>query len=79
MTSCTDGGEQEELGSQGRKRCHGRIMTFGRSHVKDGWSSLAGSWMRDTSGANTPQEGGDRVAVAVNEAYRFANLWWRRW
>ena len=34
-------------------------------------------WMRDTSGANTPQQGGDRIAVAVNEAYRLANLWWR--
>jgi hypothetical protein len=34
-------------------------------------------WMRDTSGANTPQQGGDRIAVAVNEAYRIANLWWR--
>ncbi|HEY0340780.1 MAG TPA: aspartyl protease family protein [Steroidobacteraceae bacterium] len=34
-------------------------------------------WMRDTSGANTAQEGGDRIAVAVNEAYRFGNLWWR--
>ncbi len=34
-------------------------------------------WMRDISGANTAQEGGDRVAVAVNAAYRFANLWWR--
>ena len=34
-------------------------------------------WMRDTSGANTPQEGGDRIATAVNEAYRLANLWWR--
>ena len=34
-------------------------------------------WMRDTSGANTPQEGGDRIAVAVNEAYRNGNLWWR--
>ena len=34
-------------------------------------------WMRDQSGANTTQEGGDRVAVAVNEAYRAANLWWR--
>ena len=34
-------------------------------------------WMRDTSGANTPQEGGDRIAVAVNEAYRLGNLWWR--
>src|ERR1700744_6297 len=34
-------------------------------------------WMRDTSGANTPQEGGDRIVLAVNEAYRHANLWWR--
>ena len=34
-------------------------------------------WMRDISGANTPQEGGDRIPVAVNKAYRFANLWWR--
>lgn len=34
-------------------------------------------WMRDQSGAITPQEGGDRVQVAVNQAYRNANLWWR--
>lgn len=34
-------------------------------------------WYRDTSGANTPQEGGDRIPLAVNEAYRQANLWWR--
>ena len=34
-------------------------------------------WMRDTSGANTAQQGGDRIAVAVSEAYRLANLWWR--
>jgi len=34
-------------------------------------------WMRDTSGANTPQQGGDRIPLAVNEAYRKANLWWR--
>jgi hypothetical protein len=34
-------------------------------------------WMRDTSGANTPQQGGDRIPVAINEAYRLANLWWR--
>ncbi|HSM96768.1 MAG TPA: aspartyl protease family protein [Rhizomicrobium sp.] len=34
-------------------------------------------WMRDLSGANTAQEGGDRIAVAVNQAYRNANLWWR--
>jgi predicted aspartyl protease len=34
-------------------------------------------WMRDISGANTPQEGGDRVQTAISEAYRLANLWWR--
>jgi hypothetical protein len=34
-------------------------------------------WMQDLSGAFTAQEGGDRFAVAVNEAYRNANLWWR--
>lgn len=34
-------------------------------------------WQRDISGANTAQEGGDRIAVAVSSAYRYANLWWR--
>ena len=35
------------------------------------------AWMQDISGAYTPQDGGDRLAVATNEAYRNANLWWR--
>jgi hypothetical protein len=34
-------------------------------------------WQRDVSGVATPQEGGDRVPVAVNAAYLNANLWWR--
>ena len=34
-------------------------------------------WQRDVSGANTPQQGGDRIETAVSQAYRFANLWWR--
>jgi Aspartyl protease/PDZ domain len=34
-------------------------------------------WQRDTSGADTPQEGGDRIPVAVSDAYLLANLWWR--
>jgi hypothetical protein len=34
-------------------------------------------WMRDISGMSVTQEGGDRIPVAVNEAYRNANLWWR--
>ncbi len=34
-------------------------------------------WQRDISGVATPQEGGDRIRVAVNAAYLNANLWWR--
>lgn len=34
-------------------------------------------WQTDVSGASTNQEEGDRIPVAVNEAYRNANLWWR--
>ncbi|MGH8160334.1 MAG: aspartyl protease family protein [Rhodanobacter sp.] len=34
-------------------------------------------WMRDLSGANTPQQGGDRIQTSISEAYRRANLWWR--
>ena len=35
------------------------------------------AWMRDMSGAVTPEAGGDKRQLAVNEAYRDANLWWR--
>jgi len=35
------------------------------------------AWMQDISGAYTPQDGGDRPALAINEAYRNANRWWR--
>ena len=34
-------------------------------------------WMRDFSGAFTPQQGGDRIQTSVNDAYRRANRWWR--
>jgi len=34
-------------------------------------------WMREISGVPVRQEGGDRIRVATNEAYRNANLWWR--
>lgn len=34
-------------------------------------------WMVDSSGAPSPEEGGDKRQLAVNEAYRDANLWWR--
>jgi hypothetical protein len=35
------------------------------------------AWMKDMSGAVTPEAGGDGRQLAVNEAYRDANLWWR--
>jgi hypothetical protein len=34
-------------------------------------------WQEDVSRTYTPQQGGDRVANAVNVAYRLAHLWWR--
>lgn len=45
-------------------------------HTADGFDTRT-PWMRDISGANTPQGGGDRVRIAVSAAYRYANLWWR--
>jgi hypothetical protein len=35
------------------------------------------AWMRDLSGAYLPQTGGNKEALAISEAYRNANLWWR--
>jgi hypothetical protein len=35
------------------------------------------AWMRDLSGAITPQAGGDTHELAVVEAYQDGNLWWR--
>jgi hypothetical protein len=35
------------------------------------------AWMRDLSGAITPQAGGDTRQLAITEAYLDGNLWWR--
>ncbi|WP_250634340.1 aspartyl protease family protein [Pinirhizobacter soli] len=35
------------------------------------------AWEVESSGTATPQEGGDVRQLAVNEAYRVQNLWWR--
>lgn len=51
-------------------------LTTGAMDTADGFDGTT-PWMRDLSGANTPEEGGDRIALAHNEAYRRANLWWR--
>jgi membrane-associated protease RseP (regulator of RpoE activity) len=37
----------------------------------------AHAWGKDPSGAVTQQDGGDNRALAVNEGYRRANLWWQ--
>lgn len=34
-------------------------------------------WQRDSSGTITEQKGGDTLVVAVNDAYRTSNKWWR--
>ena len=35
------------------------------------------AWTQDMSGAVTPEAGGDTRQLAINEAYRDANMWWR--
>jgi hypothetical protein len=37
----------------------------------------AHAWNKDASGAVTLQDGGEQKALATNEAYRRANMWWR--
>ncbi len=37
----------------------------------------AHAWAKDQSGTVTVQDGGDQKPLAVNEAYRRANMWWR--
>ncbi len=35
------------------------------------------AWSKDLSGTVTLQDGGEQKALAVNQAYRAANLWWK--
>jgi hypothetical protein len=52
------------------------VLASGRIGQATGYDGKT-PWMRDLSGANTSQEGGDRIQTAISEAYRIANLWWR--
>lgn len=52
------------------------VLASGRIGQATGYDGKI-PWQRDLSGANTAQEGGDRIPAAVNAAYRNANLWWR--
>jgi hypothetical protein len=51
-------------------------MSAGPVSLANGYDGVT-PWQRDISGVATDQQGGDRIPVAVNEAYRNANLWWR--
>jgi len=51
-------------------------LDCGPLHTGDGFDGEV-PWMRDVSGATTPEKGGDRLRLAINQAYRNANLWWR--
>jgi len=48
----------------------------GPSHTTTGFDGKK-AWEVESSGTATPQEGGDVRQLAVNEAYRLQNLWWR--
>jgi len=45
-------------------------------HESDGYDGRV-PWQQDISLAYTRQEAGDRIPMAVDAAYRNANLWWR--
>lgn len=49
---------------------------IGPTHRGSGFDGKR-AWMRDLSDAVTPEDGGDRRELGVNQAYRHANLWWR--
>jgi hypothetical protein len=51
-------------------------QTLGAIKLANGFDGTH-AWMRDLSGAYSPQAGGNKGALAINEAYRNANLWWR--
>ena len=49
---------------------------IGPAAVANGFDGVH-AWAKDPSGTVTNQDGGDQRLLAVNEAYRRANLWWR--
>lgn len=49
---------------------------IGPSHTANGFDGTM-AWEVEPSGTATPQEGGDVRQLAINEAYRLQNLWWR--
>ena len=51
-------------------------MTAGPMAETDGYDGLH-AWTKEPSGSLTLQDGGEQRALAVNEVYRRANLWWK--
>jgi hypothetical protein len=51
-------------------------MAAGPMTETDGFDG-AHAWTRETSGTVTTQDGGDAHALAINDAYRRSNAWWR--
>lgn len=49
---------------------------IGPMNVANGYDGTH-AWAKDPSGTVTLQDGGDNRQLAINEAYRRANLWWR--
>jgi hypothetical protein len=51
-------------------------MAAGPMTETDGFDGVH-AWSREPSGTVTTQDGGDGRALAINEAYRRSNAWWR--
>ena len=51
-------------------------MAAGPLTQTDGFDGMH-AWAREPSGTVTIQDGGDQRALAVNDAYRRSNAWWR--
>ncbi|MGA8438356.1 MAG: aspartyl protease family protein [Candidatus Sulfotelmatobacter sp.] len=49
---------------------------IGPAHQANGFDGSQ-AWTKDISGAITPEAGGDKRQLAVNEAYRDSEAWWR--
>ena len=57
----------------------GRFIEFDQAGLYRGGAGFDGTtpWMRDLSNFSIPQGGGNKPALAINQAYRNANSWWR--
>jgi len=71
-------GLRGEVGSVVDLRTGAFINTdnIGPAHQANGFDG-SHAWMQDISGAITPETGGDELQLAVNEAYRNSEEWWR--